>query len=225
MPRIPIYTGPTGFVAVKDAVKKQGFICPFTTKIFEHKSEYVSHLITRRSYLHGRIRHAKHHKKILEFNNVETFEELIKWVENNPTIFFDNSQIRVQGKPDICKEDERNAFEIRILNLELDWQDSVSNTHSCPRNGKTNWSVNKNLPTGYPGWSGRIVYSQTRIRGYGSEAFRGTGINTGSGGGSEKYTYDIKLFAADWPNLAKAVSFAKLKNERIPRFSFNRNAK
>ena len=40
--------------------------------------------------------------------------------------------------------------------FDLVYSDKVSNTHSCPENGITNWYGKPELPHGYPGWKGRI---------------------------------------------------------------------
>lgn len=122
---------------------------------------------------------------------------------------------------------------LEFTRFNLNWNDSVSNTHSCPHNGVTNFNQGynrqqgKNLPEGYPGWQGRvdwIVAWPKEWDGYyiGSDLFaRGTfstgrqRAHTGTGGGggmswSEKYGcyvqscgYDFRIYAADWPGMAR----------------------
>jgi hypothetical protein len=87
---------------------------------------------------------------------------------------------------------------------DLSWKEEVSNSHSAPLGKRDNWcGRNKDEPTGYPGWQGNIRYRPTDYKTsdyyFGSDAWIGTGINTGSGGYATTYYYDVKLFAEDWP--------------------------
>jgi hypothetical protein len=87
---------------------------------------------------------------------------------------------------------------------DLSWKEEVSNSHSAPLGKKDNWGGRKkDEPTGYPGWQGNIRYRPTDYKTsdyyFGSDAWVGTGINTGSGGYATTYYYDVKLFAEDWP--------------------------
>lgn len=82
------------------------------------------------------------------------------------------------------------------------WSDQYSNSHSAPLGKMTNYHHDSNHPSGYPGYRGHISYQMIDDSGGGSNIFRQTGINTGSGGGGGiKYTYEVTLFAADWPML------------------------
>lgn len=120
---------------------------------------------------------------------------------------------------------------LEFTELNLRWSDCVSNTHSCPHNGVTNWSQsrpeNAHLPKGYPGFTGSIqwmcawpkefggiylvsdLFSCGSFRSGRQRAHTGTGGFRGEGY-SEKHKcetqssgYDFKLFAADWPGLAR----------------------
>jgi len=120
----------------------------------------------------------------------------------------------------------------RVLKIthRLSWNDCVSNSHSSPVGGVTCWSSHEakdGRPRGYPGWSGQIswlVEWPKELEGMylGSDLFsKGTfrtgrqRANTGTGGGGGGYlnkefntwcqnpSYDFKLFAADWPGLAR----------------------
>lgn len=120
---------------------------------------------------------------------------------------------------------------LEFTTFDLRWSNSVGNSHSCPHNGVTNWAPSwnkdKNLPTGYPGWCGRVEWIVAWPKEWdgvylGGDLFaKGTfrsgrqRAHTGTGGGggmrySEKHKchvqsfgYDFKLFAADWPGLAR----------------------
>lgn len=66
------------------------------------------------------------------------------------------------------------------------YSDSVSNTHSCPDDGVTNWGwqrTENNLPCGYPGFSGRVwIRFDKSISGFGSDTFAGSLSHPGTGG-------------------------------------------
>jgi hypothetical protein len=116
---------------------------------------------------------------------------------------------------------------------DLFWHHNVSNSHSAPADGKTNWWRHDDQPLGYPGWKGRLRYSVSNPRTYrfASDFFKGTPIHTGSGGVCEShawaavhraetaamdasgqqtadreichYEYDVTLWSADWPGLTQ----------------------
>ena len=120
--------------------------------------------------------------------------------------------------------------EVLSINMRLHWSDSVSNSHSCPHNGVTCWGreeAKDGRPQGYPGWTGHIEWLVKWPKDFdgiylGSDLFsRGTfrsgrqRAHTGTGGGGgghfnkefntycQKPGYDFKLFAADWPGMAR----------------------
>lgn len=69
------------------------------------------------------------------------------------------------------------------LCFRVNYSDQVSNTHSCPRNGVTNWNKHSHKPTGYPGFSGRVWARYAhKVSGFGSDVFSGTDCHTGTGG-------------------------------------------
>lgn len=66
---------------------------------------------------------------------------------------------------------------------------NVSNTHSSPKNGVTNFCSKNNLPKGYPGFFGRIwIFTYNKLDRYkrmppwGHDVYHRSGIHTGSGG-------------------------------------------
>jgi hypothetical protein len=123
---------------------------------------------------------------------------------------------------------------LEFTKFRVSWSDQVSNSHSRPHNGVENWGGREKLPDGtpaprhYPGWTGMIewivkwpqefdgVYLGSnlfRSHGYGRQrAYTGTG-----GGGSMHYHnvhkchvqtfgYDVSIYAAVWPCLARLHS-------------------
>jgi hypothetical protein len=142
----------------------------------------------------------------------------------------------------VCPIPELLEFE----RFDVRWNPKVSNSHSCPHNGVTCWSSHEakdGRPTSYPGWSGRAdwivrwpkewdgVYLGSDLfrSGFGSAGRQRAHTGTGGGGGmrwSEKHKcwvqsfgYDFKLFAADWPGLARAEGMKQfnevLKGQRF----------
>jgi hypothetical protein len=119
---------------------------------------------------------------------------------------------------------------LEFTEFNVRWNPKVSNSHSCPHNGVQNWgNRDTNAPTSYPGWSGRIewivrwpkewdgVYLGGDLFAKGTFRSGRQRAHTGTGGGggmrySEKHKchvqsfgYDFKLFAADWPGLARYI--------------------
>lgn len=117
---------------------------------------------------------------------------------------------------------------LEFTEFDLRWSDSVSNSHSCPVGGKTNWGGReKGAPHGYPGWTGRVEWIVAWPKAWdghyiGSDLFaKGTfstgrqRAHTGTGGGggmhyNEKHGcyvmrhgYDFRIYAADWPGMAR----------------------
>ena len=120
---------------------------------------------------------------------------------------------------------------------DLRWSDMVSNSHSCPVGGVTCWSsyeAKDGRPRGYPGWTGRIdwlVEWPKELDGYflGGDLFsRGTfqsgrqRAHTGTGGGGsghfnrefntwcQRPGYDFRIYASDWPGLARYYQKRKM---------------
>lgn len=212
-------------------------------KIFEDKNKYQNHLRKL-----ARVRHERRRLQVEEslkdriwnelYECEQTVEQWRDMVIANQDLFWaeaaagdkhDWSVIGKTRKGVACPVPHLLEF----TELRLTWNDSVSNSHSCPHNGVTNFNQSynrqqgKNLPEGYPGWQGRvewIVAWPKEWDGYylGGDLFsRGTfqsgrqRAHTGSGGGggmrySEKhgcdimsFGYELRIYAADWPGMAR----------------------
>ena len=101
----------------------------------------------------------------------------------------------------------------RVVGFEWDLQYSskVSNSHSAPEDGTTNWRGEKGIPTGYPGFVGRVwvrFAENNEIIGYGSDPFAITLTHTGSGGVGHggMWTWDYKIFLSDWPEIENLIN-------------------
>jgi hypothetical protein len=156
------------------------------------------------------------------------------WAEGAANNEYDWKCVGKTYKGVVCPVPELLEFE----RFDVRWNPKVSNSHSCPHNGVTCWSSREaedGRPTSYPGWSGRvewIVKFPKEWDGHylGGDLFSGgtfrTGrqrAHTGTGGGggmrySEKHKchvmsfgYDFKIFAADWPGLARYEGMQQFK--------------
>lgn len=119
---------------------------------------------------------------------------------------------------------------LEFTEFSVRWSPEVSNSHSAPHNGVTCWSSREaedGRPRSYPGWRGRVEWIVAWPKEWdgwylGGDLFSGgtfrTGrqrAHTGTGGGggmrySEKhgchvmsFGYDFRMYAADWPGLAR----------------------
>lgn len=216
-------------------------------KVFTDKAKYQSHL---RKLARHRLAQRKLTTKAAEVDAIwaemyereQSLEDWFQMVIDNQHLFWAEAAAgdprnwdRV-GKP---LHHGKNApimpapKLLEFTKINMHWEDWVSNSHSCPHNGVTNWGLKDVFedgtpkPTGYPGWCGHIkwlvewpkefdgIYLGSKL--FSRGVFR-TGrqrANTGSGGGSgmhfnKKYQthcqepgYEFRLYAADWPGLAR----------------------
>lgn len=196
-------------------------------KLFEDKAKYTKHL-------RGLANQRAHTRKIAKMDadreafivrmgaTVTSIAELEEFITDNWEWFFANGMKHALWTGDPKPKNKHTLVKIRFENMR--WSDSLSNTHSCPRNGVQNWAQNdpKNahLPKGYPGWQGHIYFTVNAghtdhkvprpCSSYSSYYFRDTSIYTGSGSGGENSQYDIKLWATDFPAMTDMRSKMKM---------------
>jgi len=139
--------------------------------------------------------------------------------------------------------DELAEFVIKVINHQIEpnrvvgfkwnlrYTDQVSNTHSSPLEGVTNWGSDDDRPRGYPGFTGRVWIRYDREpKSFGSEPFGRTTTHTGTGGyGSysgpwteisryryenrkrkdypepQSYSWDYRFYLEDWPEIRRQV--------------------
>ena len=106
------------------------------------------------------------------------------------------------------KETCGDSFE--NIHFDISYSDRISNTHSAPITGETNFSCNPDRPRGYPGFSGKITgnYSKNKktLSAYtdSHNKFSIPGLHTGSGGGGGKsWHYGFIIFLQDFPHIEK----------------------
>lgn len=202
--------------------------CTYDGKLFEDEAKYKAHLrkLARQRAFDRKLMKAKQEKTEFIVNmgdTIKSFDELSKFIVENSMFFFLNGFER-----NTWRIDEKNvrphSFEY-VTFERMAWNDSVSNSHSCPRSGVQNWGGMKFMedgtpaPRGYPGWHGRLnigVRTGEIVRknktwyedGFGGDYFDNTGIHTGTGGGGgckdgiTTYSYEVRLYADDWPAMA-----------------------
>ena len=140
-------------------------------KIFEDKKKYQNHLRKL-----ARVRRERRRLEVEEglkdqiwnelYQREQSIEQWAQMVIDNQDLFWaeaaagdkhDWSIVGKTYKKVVCSVPRLLEF----TRFDMRWSDSVSNTHSCPHNGVTNFSQGynrqqgKNLPEGYPGWTGR----------------------------------------------------------------------
>ena len=207
-------------------------------KLFEDKTKYQKHLRKL-----GRERLARRKLEIVEAEKDAVWAELydreqsieqwrdmiiaeqhLFWAEAARHDVHDWSIVGKKRKGVVCPIPQLLEF----TEFRLTWNDNVSNSHSCPVGGVTNWGVREpEAPTGYPGWEGRAdwVYAWPKEwdgHYLGGDLFGGfanhygrSRAHTGSGGSggtvfSKKHGcyvtscgYSLNIFASDWPGLAR----------------------
>jgi len=214
-------------------------------KIFEDKKKYLAHLrklaAARRQEEKRKKLEQEFDTFMHQMGQVKSIDELNQFIKDNWKMFWQNGanhehwHWNKKGVPDF------HEF-VDVGLLDMRWGEKISNSHSCPRGGVQNFDTrskyNIGKPTGYPGWVGRIII---KVRppmykrggkeylhdGWGSSYFEGTTIKTGSGGGGSthdkdgikyiSYSYDVKLFAADFPVMHEIVrreQYVHRENER-----------
>jgi len=126
---------------------------------------------------------------------------------------------------------------LEFTEFSVRWNTEVSNSHSAPHNGVQCWSSREaedGRPRSYPGWNGRVEWIVRWPKEWdgvylGGDLFSGGSFrsgrqraHTGTGGGggmrySEKhgchvqsFGYDFRMYAADWPGLARAEGMRQL---------------
>jgi uncharacterized C2H2 Zn-finger protein len=205
MPRIKAYSGAGQLIPVDEAKVKTAFQCPCTQRVFAHQRDYVKHLAhLRKTRIHAAI--ARKHRDMLleELRHQTSFADIIRWIELHPDFIWRNANPR---------DPMPEGFGVTITYLKISHYLKISNSHSAPRGGVTNWGPRKAdktgnpLPTGYPGWNGYIEYKITGekspVHYWASGLLTDLGINTGTGGGmsEQRYGYEVTFWDDDWPGI------------------------
>ena len=204
-------------------------------KIFEDKKKYQLHLrkLASARLAEKKVEQMEAQRKqfLVNMGQVKSLAELNQFIKDNWKWFWANGAQREFYMWGSNKGKTPNFHEYHDVSiLDLYWKEDLSNSHSCPRGGVQNFDTradyNKGKPNSYPGWQARI---NIKVKppmskhkkdpymhdGWGSSYFDRTTICTGSGGGGGhhdkdgikyvSYSYDIKLWAADFPVMYEAL--------------------
>jgi hypothetical protein len=183
--------------------------CRKTGSLFEETIDYRRHLCRRsaaRWVKRSRIaRLAKADEVMRDRYRLGSFHEIEEWLVANGRLLYErqivhnSTSYRLQKSKGKIPEDF--CFkEFTFRNMR--WSDCCSNSHNAPAGKPQNWAGKDHLPKGYPGWKGSIRFYLKGYSNFSSDILDGTAIHAGSGGGGGYLTYDVTLFAEEWPMLA-----------------------
>ena len=181
-------------------------------KLFEYEDDYRKHLrglANKRRVETRKLNKLKIRDALIDrLSQCTSFFEIEKLIESEWKTFYTHSQYFDEYR----KIPEFVTF--KFSNMQ--WSKKVANTHSCPKNGVTNW-FQQDKPTSYAGWTGSVTLqwkSNKLMTSIDTNVFM---IHTGTGGGTHNTdadgnriytgTYQVTLWADDF------VSMAKLKYE------------
>ena len=203
--------------------------CDHDGKLFEDVKKYKAHLqklAAERRHNRKRIAFAASRAAFLcrMGQEVTSAESLVQFIKDNWEFFFLNGAYFNNWRP---SDKAPKAHACHAIKVAVSWSNSVRNSHAAPMYGQyagmTNWDGRNTtkdglpLPNGYPGWHGRIDIlvkvppykyrgKEYSGQGHGSDYFRSTVVNTGTGGfggttdaGIVTYSYDVSMFADDFP--------------------------
>lgn len=196
-------------------MKTEVYKCRFTGKIFEKKDkkEYINHLSSIRK--EKKTRRMKRNIE-REFDiwiteekmKISHVDMIVPWMLSKQKELMEwHNKLDCYSKSIFNGKFYLDTDTLCISNIDVNYQDSVSNSHACPANGVTNFMGDANLPRGYPGFYGSIKGYLVRHRSHMSDyptssLLKMIGLRTGSGGGgNESWYYSLSVFIADWPGL------------------------
>jgi hypothetical protein len=219
-------------------------------KLFEDKNKYTAHLrkLARHRNAQRKLTIAEAEKDAVWAELYEREQSIDDWMQmviDNQHLFWAEAALgdpydwQNVGKK-LSRAKDAGAMPIpRVLKIthRLQWNDSVSNSHSCPIGGVTCWSSHEakdGRPRGYPGWQGQIEWLVEWPKEFdyvylGSDLFsKGTfrsgrqRAHTGTGGGAgghfnkefntycQRPSYDFRIYASDWPGMARYYEKQKM---------------
>lgn len=206
--------------------------CPFTKKIYETRSGYRRHLLKLRKTRNvacnfKKLRQAAYNVAMNALEKARTLEEIEDVVMKHYSDMMQYAWGNSPAKLEIAKKIKMTAFSL----ARMSYSTKVSNSHSSPRKGKTNWGGYRDkegIPKGYPGFRGYINYSlwcpkhEEDMRFVDFRRCLGVfGIHTGTGGGrgdepdgTQKYGYDVKVFVDDFDAIKEHINEIHLEHEK-----------
>lgn len=222
MPKINIAKINNIVVPIEDVHYGHGWRYPTDRRIFQSKEKYIEYLKNRRGINHFNFNMKK---RLNEIHSITDFDSVINWIEKNGSFLYncsrndDNGYDKKTMNFNDWEKIPPNDFSVKIQHLYVK-HGKVSNSHSCPVGGITNWGGKDDLPRFYMGWRGRIKFVTSHyLPGHASNYFKIMGIHTGSGGGGRNhYEYDVSFFDDDWSGIASTLTMQYLKNPNAQPF-------
>lgn len=196
--------------------------CAETKRLYRNKETYKKHL---RKLARANLDNLAHKKRVNMCLSVfkemretcDTADSIEQFIKDHADIFWAHS---AEYEANLWRRPIKPmpiGFAFTGVEISARFYDKISNSHSCPLNGFTNWSgQNIAIPKSYPGFDGRIHITMTHdLPSSMCNTFKSTGINTESGGGSaRKLSYNMKLFLEDWPAIQKRFLIESIKTGR-----------
>jgi len=198
-------------------MKIQAYQCRFSGEIFrlDEREEYISHLTSIRE---KKKADRQHRNAIREWNkwltsekeNIKEFSQIAPWVIKNFNFIIKNYG---------CLHRKNISGECSELKFQCKYKSLASNSHSAPRGKPENWcSGNKNLPNGYPGYTGSIsgIVQLIGDHSWLSDVFKFFDICLVGGSGPSRYgefNYNVNVYIEDWPGLKDELVVKTLKGE------------
>ncbi len=217
-------------------------------KLFEDKNKYTAHLrkLARHRNAQRKLTIAEAEKDAVWAELYEREQSIDDWMQmviDNQHLFWAEAALgdpydwQNVGKKISRRKDAQVMPMPKVLKIthRLQWSDSVSNSHSCPVGGVTNWGDRTpGAPRGYPGWQGQIewlvewpkefdyVYLGSDLFSRGSFSSGRQRAHTGTGGGAgghfnkefntwcQRPQYSFSIFASDWPGMARYYEKRKM---------------
>lgn len=189
--------------------------CRFTGKVFEESNidGYVLHLTKLREKMREGRRLANVKASFNNWLSIErakpiTVDGIAQWIINNQHHIMDAFNAIYSGRG--AQFDDKFLPGDRLIDLRIStprFDKNVSNSHQSPDSGITNWcNRNSELPSGYPGWHGRVAFAYKSANNNRTvdwaTLINMCGLKTGSGGGGGcNRSYELYLFIDDWPGL------------------------
>ncbi len=189
-----------------------------TGEIFEREAEYKKHMRAENAAI--RKQKTYDDAKAVFFNWMAKEKEELITVDMIVPWILKNQKALMEGFNKFGKgygwggNDKFHPETDKITKIVLDvkYSPKVSNSHSCPRGGVTNWCAkNPHLPTSYPGFAGRLEGVLKRDNRHMGQYPMGDfldmiGLRQGTGGGgNDRWGWDTKLFLDDWVGLSQTV--------------------
>lgn len=202
----------------------QMFACPETGKLY--KTEKAALASAKKA------KEAREKLKLEEKEKQKSIEEKekeVNWLRLN-----------VEDVNDIPKLMKSRAKELYDWDLDVSFSylyfGKVSNSHSCPIDGVTNWcGIDVDKPTHYLGWSGRItgmlrgtVPKLTFMNSIADAIklkFKGIHTGTGNPGSPNEYPMDIgfNMFLDDFPKLKEKYELYEIESRKYNQNTLNLN--